>query len=143
MVGGILYHTPGWVGNTNGGTLRERIHSASNPMTKITMGSEIAPIYLDITHDDRKTYPRFGSTHSGIGKESTFEFPNQKVSLVHAFNRNTQPGFEGIDAVVFGFSDKKVDLRHALMTNMINSIPAEMYNRGMSNFKPQIEPTHA
>lgn len=143
--GGLLYSTPGWVGNTNGGILRDRIQTYSNPLTKVTVGSEITPFHLTFTHDNGKTYPRFGTSISGAGKEkvSTFEFPNQKISLVHAFNRSTQSGFDGIDAVVFGFTDKRLKLGTELMTNMITSIPAEMYDRGMSNFKPQVEPIHA
>ncbi|MGE7625534.1 insecticidal delta-endotoxin Cry8Ea1 family protein, partial [Viridibacillus sp. NPDC096237] len=143
--GGAMYSSTGWVGNTNGGILRDKISTFDNPLTKVTVGSEITPFHLTFTHDNGKTYPRFGTSISGAGREkiSTFEFPNQKISLVHAFNRSTQSGFDGIDAVVFGFTDKRLKLGTELMTNMITSIPAEMYDRGMSNFKPQVEPIHA
>lgn len=133
--------SPGWIGNTNGGKLKEIMFN-NDPLTKVTVGSEITPFYLHLDHESGKTYPRFGSTLSGRGKESTFEYPGQKVSLVHAFNRSTQSGFDGIDAIVFGFSNKNLTLQHQLATNMITKIPAEMYNLG-NDFKTQIEPIHA
>ncbi|MCU5600788.1 MULTISPECIES: insecticidal delta-endotoxin Cry8Ea1 family protein [Bacillus cereus group] len=133
--------TTGWIGNTTGGNLKE-IPSYDDPLTKVTVGSEITPFYLHLDHESGKTYSRFGSTLSGKGTASTFEYPGQKISLVHAFNRSTQPGFDGIDAIVFGFSNKNLSLKYQLATNMITTIPAEMYNLG-SGFGTQVEPIHA
>ncbi|SKB86395.1 delta endotoxin [Lysinibacillus sp. AC-3] len=141
---GIEY-TPGWVGNTSGGKLNNITNISSIPLTKIRMGYEITPFFFDITDASGKSYPRYGTTLSAPPKytDSTFEFPDQKVSLVHAFNKSTQAGFEGIDAVVFGYSNKNLSNTHDLMANMISSIPAEMYNKGKNNFTPQVESIHA
>lgn len=113
----------------------------SNPLTKVNIGDQRTPFYFQLTHENGSAIPQFGQDDPRL-KKRTFEFPNQKISDIQAFGKSTAPGLDGIDAVVFGFTDRNLDSKHDLMGNMISSIPAEMY-QGKSNFKPQMEPINA
>ncbi|PER47848.1 hypothetical protein COL26_30830 [Bacillus thuringiensis] len=137
---GTTYNT-GWVGNTSGGILRKITIDYSNPLTKVNIGDQRTPFYFQLTHENGSAIPQFGQDDPRL-KKRTFEFPNQKISDIQAFGKSTAPGLDGIDAVVFGFTDRNLDSKHDLMRNMISSIPAEMY-QGKSNFKPQMEPINA
>lgn len=144
--GGSNWTTPGWTGNISGGNLNPLINPADNPITRVKAQSSRTPNYIDFKFDTGTNNPYFGRYVSGhvSYKEDIFEYPNQKLSQVHAFNRSTYPGFQGIDAVVFGFVDKNLTQSSTyLMTNMITTIPAEKYNRGKSKFEPQVESIHA
>ncbi|MFK4355207.1 insecticidal delta-endotoxin Cry8Ea1 family protein [Bacillus sp. RC92] len=143
--GGSNWTTPGWTGNASGGALKTLINPSDNPITRVKAQSSRTPNYIDFKFDTGGDNPYFGRYFSGGSyKEDIFEYPNQKLSQIHAFNRSTYPGFEGIDAVVFGFVDKNLTQSSTyLMTNMITTIPAAKYNRGMSNFQPQVESIHA
>ncbi|MCU4715803.1 insecticidal delta-endotoxin Cry8Ea1 family protein [Bacillus cereus] len=142
---GAAEATPGWIGNTNGGTLKTLVNPSGNQITRVKAQSSRTPNYFDFKFETGTENPYFGTYRSGVGyKEDVFEYPNQKLSLVHAFNKSVYPGFEGIDAVVFGFVNKNISLGSTyVMTNMITTIPAEKHNRGMSNFQPQVESIHA
>ncbi|PER34669.1 hypothetical protein COL26_33605 [Bacillus thuringiensis] len=144
--GGANWTTPGWTGNTTGGNLNPLINPLDNPITRVKAQSSRTPNYIDFKFDTGGNNPSFGRYVSGhvSYKEDIFEYPNQKLSQVHAFNTSTYPGFQGIDAVVFGFVDKNLTQSSTyLMTNMITAIPTAKYNRGMSNFQPQVESIHA
>ncbi|MGF1438202.1 insecticidal delta-endotoxin Cry8Ea1 family protein [Bacillus thuringiensis] len=146
LYGGSNWTTPGWTGNTTGGTLKTLINPSDNPITRVKAQSSRTPNYIDFKFDTGGDNPSYGRYISGSvsHKEDIFEYPHQKLSQVHAFNKSTYPGFEGIDAVVFGFVDKNLNESSTyLMTNMITAIPAAKYNRGMSNFQPQVESIHA